>query len=435
MCNQKSLLFGLTVTFAFVPVALVKAQLLPDNTLGKENSLVNSINLLEDRIDGGAIRGKNLFHSFKEFNIDNGRSVYFNNPTAIQNIITRVTGNNQSQILGKLGVLGNANLFLINPKGVIFGKDASLDINGSFVGSSASFIDFADGTQFSAVSPDKPLLTISTPLGLGMGNNPGEIRVQGEGNRLSGSRLGSPFQDNGTKALEVNPGKTIALIGGDIIFEGGSLKTNSGNIELGSVGSGKVDFTFTPQNLEFSYDRVETFKDIQLLKDSSLQANILSTIPNINNTASIQVRGKQIYIKDGSIILNSNQTNFASKGIEINATESLEISGANTKESQLSSLRSQTLSASIGAEIIVDTKKLVIKGGGSISAYNFGSKFGSNIQIKASDSVDIIGASPLRIRPSVIVTNTFSSGNGGDIEILTNRLSSLNGSTISSSTF
>ena len=434
MCNQKSILLGLTVTFAFVPVALVKAQLLPDNTLGKENSLVNSINLLEDRIDGGAIRGKNLFHSFKEFNIGNGRSVYFQNSTAIENIITRVTGKNQSRIMGKLGVLGNANLFLINPNGIIFGKDASLDINGSFVGSSASFIDFADGTEFSAVSLDKPLLTISTPLGLGL-DNPGEIRVQGEGNRLSGSRLGSPFQDNGTKALEVNPGKTIALIGGDIIFEGGTLKTNSGNIELGSVGSGKVDFTFTSQNLEFNYDRVETFKDIQLLKDSSLQGNSLSTIPNINNTASIQVRGKQIYIQDGSIVLNSNQTNLASKGIEINAAEFLEISGANTKESQFSSLRSQTLSAAKGGEIKVDTKKLVLKGGGSISAYNFGSKFGSNIQIKASDSVDIIGASPLRIRPSVIVTNTFSSGNGGDIEILTNRLSSLNGSTISSSTF
>ena len=151
MCNQKSLLLGLTVTFAFVPVALVKAQLLPDNTLGTENSLVNPINLIEDIISGGAIRGSNLFHSFKEFNIDNNRSVYFNNPAAIQNILTRVTGNNQSQILGKLGVLGNANLFLINPNGILFGKDASLDINGSFVGSTASFIDFADGTQFSAV--------------------------------------------------------------------------------------------------------------------------------------------------------------------------------------------------------------------------------------------------------------------------------------------
>ena len=151
MYSHKSVLFSLSLTLICIPVDFAQAQLLPDNTLGTENSLVNPINLIEDIISGGAIRGSNLFHSFKEFNIDNNRSVYFNNPAAIQNILTRVTGNNQSQILGKLGVLGNANLFLINPNGILFGKDASLDINGSFVGSTASFIDFADGTQFSAV--------------------------------------------------------------------------------------------------------------------------------------------------------------------------------------------------------------------------------------------------------------------------------------------
>ena len=194
MYNQKSLLLGLSLVLLSIPVVSVQAQLLPDNSLGNENSVINSINSLEDRIDGGAIRGKNLFHSFKEFNIGNGRSVYFNNPTNIENILTRVTGTNQSNILGKLGVLGNANLFLINPNGILFGKDAILDINGSFVGSTASFIDFVDGTEFSAVSPDKPLLTISTPLGLGMGNNPGEIRVQGDGHFIIGNGLAIPFK-------------------------------------------------------------------------------------------------------------------------------------------------------------------------------------------------------------------------------------------------
>ena len=204
MFNLQDFFLSLLFAIVFTPVYQVKAQLIPDNTLGKESSLVNSINSLEDRIDGGAIRGTNLFHSFQEFSIGNARSVYFSNPSQIQNILTRVTGNNQSQILGKLGVMGNANLFLINPKGIIFGKDASLDINGSFVGSTASFIDFIDGTEFSAVAADKPFLTISTPLGLGL-DNPGEIKVQGEGNRLSTNRLAVPFRDNGTKALEVNP--------------------------------------------------------------------------------------------------------------------------------------------------------------------------------------------------------------------------------------
>ena len=207
MYNYKSFLFSLSLTLICIPVNFAQAQLLPDDTLGKENSVINSINSLEDRIDGGAIRGSNLFHSFKEFNIDNNRSVYFNNPTNIENILTRVTGNNQSQILGKLGVLGNANLFLINPNGIIFGKDASLDINGSFVGSTANFINFADGTEFSAVTPNKPILTISTPLGLGL-DNPGEIRVQGDGHNFVGSIL-TPFQNNSAKVLEVRPGKTI----------------------------------------------------------------------------------------------------------------------------------------------------------------------------------------------------------------------------------
>ena len=138
MFNFQAFFLGLSVTFTLISASLAQAQLIPDNTLGKENSVVNSLNSLEDRIDGGAIRGSNLFHSFKEFNVGNNRSVYFNNSTSIENILTRITGNKSSQILGKLGVLGNANLFIINPNGIIFGKNAILDINATFVGNDAS---------------------------------------------------------------------------------------------------------------------------------------------------------------------------------------------------------------------------------------------------------------------------------------------------------
>ena len=432
MCNQKSLLLGLTVTFAFVPVALVKAQLLPDNTLGKENSLVNSINLLEDRIDGGAIRGKNLFHSFKELNIGNGRSVYFQNSTAIENIITRVTGKNKSNILGKLGVLGNANLFIINPNGILFGKDASLDINGSFVGSTASFIDFADGTEFSAISADKPLLTISTPLGLGMGNNPGEIRVQGDGYKLPNNQLDNIFKDENTKALEIKPGKTIALIGGNIILEGGSLKSNSGQIELGSVGSGRVDFTLTPDNLEFSYDGAESFQDIQLSEKSLLQVSSFSTVPYLKNAGSIQLQAKQINIQDDSIIILDNQGNLPSKQINVNATESLKILGnTSTTEAQISGIRSQTLSAAKGGDINISTKQLVINNGAMITAYTFGANYSGNIQIKALDSIELTSA--VNKNFSIISSTTFNDGNAGIVDIDTKQLTVRNGGVVSSS--
>lgn len=91
------------------------AQLTPDNSLGKERSQVIPINPNNDRIEGGAARGTNLFHSFQDFNIGEGRGVYFANPEGITNIFSRVTGGNSSNIFGKLGVSGNANLFLLNP--------------------------------------------------------------------------------------------------------------------------------------------------------------------------------------------------------------------------------------------------------------------------------------------------------------------------------
>ncbi len=126
---------------------VIPDRITPDTTLGTESSQVKPLNPQNDRIDGGAIRDINLFHSFREFNIGEAQGAYFTNPAGIDNIISRVTGKNPSQILGTLGVLGNANLFLINPNGIIFGANAKLDINSSFVASTASSIIFADGVN------------------------------------------------------------------------------------------------------------------------------------------------------------------------------------------------------------------------------------------------------------------------------------------------
>lgn len=126
-CRQKKL--GACIVLAGTLLVGVSqgtvAQVVPDNTLGAESSVVtpnvNVRGIDSDRIDGGATRGANLFHSFQEFSVGEGRGAYFANPTGIENILTRVTGNNASNIMGRLGVLGEANLFLLNPNGVIFG--------------------------------------------------------------------------------------------------------------------------------------------------------------------------------------------------------------------------------------------------------------------------------------------------------------------------
>ena len=157
--------------FCLLPSTLL-AQITPDSSLGTENSVVET-NGNRDTINGGAVRDANLFHSFQEFNVEAGREAYFTNPNGITNIFSRVTGNNISDIQGVLGVLGNANLYLINPNGILFGENASLDVNGSFFASTADSVLFDNGFEFSAVNPDAPpLLTINIPIGLRFRDNP-----------------------------------------------------------------------------------------------------------------------------------------------------------------------------------------------------------------------------------------------------------------------
>lgn len=165
--------FGLKVGVVLVAVGaiaigsareVVAQSIVPDNTLG---STWNG-----SRIEGGAIRGSNLFHSFQEFGIPAGAAAYFANPSGVDNIFGRVTGGNRSDILGTLGVAGPANLFLSNEAGFLFGKNAKLDIRGSFTATTSGFV-FSNGYEFSGTNPTTPpLLNIGVPLGLQRGTNP-----------------------------------------------------------------------------------------------------------------------------------------------------------------------------------------------------------------------------------------------------------------------
>ncbi|WP_346290130.1 filamentous hemagglutinin N-terminal domain-containing protein [Sphaerothrix gracilis] len=195
---------SLAVLFFAVLTALVSekraiAQITPDATLGSEASIVAPDADVRggsaELIQGGATRGVNLFHSFADFNVAELQRVYFANPIGIENILGRVTGSSASNILGTLGVDGSANLFLLNPNGIVFGPNAQLDITGSFVASTAAAFDF-NGQLFSATDPTVPtLLTVSLTPGLQYSAaQRGEIRTQavlaaGQDLRLDGVNL------------------------------------------------------------------------------------------------------------------------------------------------------------------------------------------------------------------------------------------------------
>src|SRR4028119_564335 len=247
------------------------AQIIPDSSLGSESSrtVPDPITTLpSDRISGGATRGSSLFHSFGEFNISEGRGAYFENPSGITNIFSRVTGGNQSNILGTLGVLGNANLFLINQKGIVFGPKARLDVRGSFMASTADSIVFNNGVEFSSANPQAvPLLTVNIPVGLRFRENAGAIvNTSSVTQVIEGTTI--------PVGLAVPPLQTLAMVGGDLIFNNGFASAFSGNIQLGSVATpGVVSFNITPIGLGLDYTNVANFGNIELSGLSAVTAS------------------------------------------------------------------------------------------------------------------------------------------------------------------
>jgi len=173
-----SITYAISLALLTVPILLsapATAQsqplITPDGTLNAESSQVlegqNIQGETGTRIQGGATRNSNLFHSFEDFGIGTNQRVYFDSPANIQNIFTRVTGRNASSIDGILGVDGSASLYLLNPNGVIFGPNAQLDVSGAFTATTDSRFVFSQGETYSAVEPDRPpLVTVSIPLGL-----------------------------------------------------------------------------------------------------------------------------------------------------------------------------------------------------------------------------------------------------------------------------
>ncbi len=409
------------------------AQIVPDASLGTENSVVNSDTVNElpvDRIDGGAIRSNNLFHSFQEFNIPEGRGAYFSNPHNITNILTRITGTNPSNIFGTLGVLGNANLFLINPNGIVFGPNSRLDIRGSFFASSASGIAF-DGFEFSTLNPQAPpLLTVNIPLGLRFRDNPGSIVVNGPGHNLGvDPQTGTFDYRNRPAGLQVDADRTLALIGGDVTLIGGNLTASAGRIELGSVaGSGLVNLNgFTPD-----YTGISNFGNIRL-------APVASVTTRGESGGAINLQGRQIAIANGSIVDSSTLAAGTGGNLTLRATEAVELSGTipGTPIPSFILAQVQLGATSRGGDITIETKRLQLTDGAQISAVTFGQGDAGNLTVRATETVELLGGSVPGATPTglLVLTQFPATGRAGDLTIETSRLLVTGGAAITNSTF
>ncbi|MBD2340523.1 S-layer family protein [Calothrix sp. FACHB-156] len=434
-----ALLNRILTSFILLPLAIMliddrfaNAQVTSDGTT---NTIVN-LNGNDFTIINGSEKGNNLFHSFSNFSLPTGTSATFDlvNTPNIKTIFSRVTGGNISQIDGAISTLHSNNpvsLFLINPTGIIFGKDATLNIGGSFIATTANSIKFPDGAEFSAVNTQvTPLFSMNVPIGLQMGKQPGSIQVQGNGHGISINNVLAPVVHNPSSTmLQVQPGKTLALIGGNLSLNGATLMAKTGHIELGSLAdTGLVTLAPTTQGYKFEYGNGQSFSDIQLIQKSLLEVSGV-------NAGSIQLQGRKIEFTDGSLLLSTNLGNLPSGNINLQASEAINFIGTTSDGKIRSWIRSEALGKGNGANIQIMTPHLALLQGAGINNISYGVADSGNIQIQAAN-IEISGFSPLNTGGvSTMTTSTYSTGKAGDIFIDGDTLLISDGSSLSSVTF
>lgn len=455
-------LIGLSVR---IPTA--KAQIAGDMTLpAGENTLVNSIGDSYE-ITGGATQGNNLFHSFESFSLSNGEEAFFNHSTDINTILGRVTGGGLSEIDGRIRTPESsiADIFFINPQGIIFGPNASLDIGGSFIASTAAQIVFADKTEFSAVNPQTVFLTVSRPVGLILGENSGRIENQ---SLTFNPEVIAPLP----VGLQVPQGQSILLVSNGIDLRGGSLTAFSGRIDLASLGPGSSVNLISVNSPSGSGWRLDdesleslSFQDIQLSNEAYVNTDSdLSFISNIsgNPNGSIHIWGRHVVL-DNSFVLNDNFGTLPGEDTTIIAAERLQLSNGawiSVRTFSDSHAGDLTIGASDGAielrsdsrlltesnsffpgelpegnagDITLNAMTVRVMEGSSISTTAESNGLGGNLTINGFDSVEISGA-PSTNNRSTLDASTVGTRAAGKIQINTGTLLVQDGGQIASVT-
>jgi filamentous hemagglutinin family protein len=396
------------------------AQLIPDTTLGRQNSRVTPISPTIDQINGGATRGANLFHSFQEFNVSEGRSTYFTNPPGIENILTRVTGTNPSNIWGTLGVTGgNANLFLINPNGIIFGSNARLDVGGSFTATTANAIKLGDTGLFSASEPaTSNLLTVRPSALFFNAVAPKAIVNQSQAQSLGGQTNSL----DGPVGLQVPAGKTLALVGGNVAIEGGNLTAAGGRIELGSVaGVGEVSLSQVGNRWLFGYDNIDLFGNIRLEGGAVVEASG-------EGGGDVQIQGAQLELTQGSLIYADTLGSGEGGEILVRTTETVAV----RDESEITA---EVFGSGTGGDLTIATKRLLVRDGAQVRTNTLSTGDAGTLSVTASDTVEVIGTTASGQFPSSLFAVTQGEGDAGDLTIATGRLLVRDGAQVGADTF
>jgi filamentous hemagglutinin family protein len=418
-------------------LAVSQAQITLDGSLRPSRTLSGPDYTISAAV--GRIRGSNLFHSFDQFNIRTGESATFTGPNDIANILSRVTGGQSSTIDGLLrSTIPGANLYLLNPAGVIFGANASLDVRGSFHVSTADVLRLTDGQLFTAIpGPQDQLLTTAAPVAFGF------LQKKAAAIRIEGSHL------------FVLQGETLSAVGGDIEIAGDffsllgipTLSAPSGQISLVSVASpGEVVLPApgepSPFNVE-SFERLGevTLSDFALIDTSG------------NGGGTVVIRGGHLLVDNAFIVADTRgAVDGAKVGVDLHLTEKVIARGAlvttnvegrgnagkiriqagNLEMSQSTIVGSITEGRGEAGAVVVHVGTLTLAGG-VITSSSSGPGQGGSVRVTATDTVIFRGMAPEGVPSGILVGAEETGGDAGDVVVRAKHVTLTGGAQISSS--
>ncbi|MGB3493485.1 MAG: filamentous hemagglutinin N-terminal domain-containing protein [Elainellaceae cyanobacterium] len=417
LSSQGAIALTLAIASSLVtPKALTPPSLarpIADDSLGRDSTIVDRQGN-DFLIDSGVRRRRNLFHSFREFSLTENQRAIFDG-TGFDNIFSRVTGSNRSDIDGTLRVNGDANLFLMNPQGILFGPNARLDLRGSFVATTADQIEFGNRGSFQANSlevPDDTLTIDPTAFVFNQVNG-----LPAVGDRRIINRAERP-------GLSVARGRSLLMLGGEVEFDGGYAQATNGRIQIGGLSeAGEVEFETRRDGREFRL----SFLDDAALADITFGNSSVVDVTS-SNRGDIAITGQNIAIIQGSSLCGGIGVPFACVG-----GDDVDLS------QEVGSDRSQAGNISIGASGTVS----INSGGRVVNVLNENATGNSIRDIREavdlfveSDEDDntilfgsvLIAGQVIDIQaPALINTDTFGRGNAGLVFLSASRVVNLVG--------
>ncbi len=381
---------GRPIIYAFAELLLfagtgVRAEVVLDGKFGRSGPLTGPNYDIPANV--GTTRGNNLFHSLSRFNLASGENATFTGPANIQNILTRVTGGTPSSINGTIrSEIDGANLFLINPSGVVFGPGAALDVRGSFAVSTADYLKLADGARFlAALDADDSHLSSAPVSAFGfLQPKPSGITVQ-------------------ETSLAVSEGKEISVIAGEVLLRDGNLKAPAGQIQVASLAA--------PTEVPAALAQAAPSGGVIMLEKHA----------TLNTTGEgggrVLIRGGRLTVDNSSVESNTTGT-IPGRGIDIAVSEGVEILNGG----QITSISNDALAS--GGDININAPFIRLDGGGLADEFDqpitqIATSSGNIFSEGTAKTGDIhLRAQQLQILNSARVSaDGYGAGDAGHVEI------------------